>query len=136
MEILLKRHTFTDDYTVGDLFIDGEFVCNTIEDKVRVLKSEKDKVYGRTAIPSGIYRVVIDYSNRFKKFLPHILDVPFFEGIRMHSGNSANDSLGCIIVGEYTSNGWVTNSRLTFNRIFNRISAAINDGEQVVLTIV
>ena len=76
---------------------------------------KKKKVYGETAIPTGTYKLVIDYSNRFKKNMAHILNVPGYEGIRIHTGNSAKDSLGCIIVGKNKVVGKVVESRNTYN---------------------
>ena len=99
MEIKVIRNILTSEYTVGELYIDGVFYCHTIEDKCREIKKKEDKVYGLTAIPHGRYPVVLDFSPKYSKLMPHILDVPYFEGIRIHPGNSDEDSLGCLIVG-------------------------------------
>lgn len=129
MELKLERKFFGETYTVGDLYIDGVFFCNTIEDKVRQLPETcpgtseghnctcKEKVYGETAIPAGTYKVTVGYSPRFKRNLPRLHDVPHFIGILIHSGNTAKDSAGCIIVGNNTAKGIVTNSRATSDRL-------------------
>ena len=100
MQITLIRTDLMSDKTFGLLDIDGGFECHTVEDQD--LKLEEDptrKVYGKTAIPRGKYTVVLDFSMRFKKVLPHVLGVPGFDGIRIHTGNTAEDSFGCILVG-------------------------------------
>ena len=87
MNLTLYRHTYSSVSTIGDLFIDGQYFCKTLEDTDRKLECDGEKVYGKTAIPRGAYNVIIDWSPRFKRELPHVLDVPGFEGIRIHSGN-------------------------------------------------
>jgi len=126
MNILIERHTFGDDYTIGDLFVDGYFFCNTLEDTVREVEGqpvEKWKIYGKTAIPRGKYDVVIDYSNRFKTELPRLLNVKGFTGIRIHPGNTHHDTEGCILVGKQASST-VINSRATFNRLLGIMDMA------------
>lgn len=125
MELLLKRKFKAETYTIGDLYVDGRFFCHTIEDKVRDLPACcpdtplgrscrcKEKVYARTAIPAGTYRVTMEYSPKFKRVLPYLHDVPHFLGILIHSGNTEEDSAGCIIVGRNTVKGRVTESRKT-----------------------
>lgn len=125
-------------YTIGDLFIDGVFFCNTIEDVVRQLPAVcpntpkgrnctcPQKKYAETAIPAGTYKVTIEYSPRFKRRLPCLHDVPHFIGILIHSGNTAEDSAGCIIVGFNTVKGKVTNSRATSDKL-NAILAKEKD---------
>lgn len=117
MTLLLKRIALRDTYTIGKLYIDGVYQCDTVEDKVRNLDKEK-KVYGETAIPYGAYKVSWTYSPKFKKYMPLLEDVPHFAGIRIHSGNTAKDSLGCIIVGENKQKGMVLNSRATVNKLY------------------
>lgn len=138
MKLTLKRKFIGPDYTIGDLLIDGTFFCNTVEDLVRQLPSTcpntsksrnctcKEKVYAETAIPSGTYKVTIEYSPRFKRRLPYLHDVPHFIGILIHSGNTAKDSAGCIIVGFNTVKGKVTNSRATSDKL-NAILAKEKD---------
>lgn len=122
MELLLKRIYKGDKYTIGNLYINGTWFCDTIEDKVRSLSKDcpytpkginckcKEKIYGETAIPAGTYKVILSYSNRFKRILPELLNVPHFLGIRIHKGNTEQDSAGCIILGENKVKGKVINS--------------------------
>lgn len=117
MTILLKRIALRDTYTIGKLYIDGQLICDTLEDKVRDLSKEK-KVYGETAIPYGTYKVSWTYSPKFKKYMPLLENVPNFSGIRIHSGNTAKDSLGCILVGENKQKGMVLNSRATVDKLY------------------
>ena len=114
MKLLLRRKFKGPQYTIGDLSINGVFFCNVIEDGVRPVGV---KVYGETAIPFGTYQVVMRYSPKFKKVLPLLLDVPMFDGIRIHSGNTQSDSLGCLIVGENKVKGRVINSRKTMDKL-------------------
>ena len=98
MELNLYRHTYNtrgDRNIIGDLYIDGEFFCYTLEDERR---ADDVKVYGETAIPTGTYNVKVTKSNRFKRLMPLLLDVPMFSGIRIHGGNTSKDTLGCILV--------------------------------------
>lgn len=136
MNIQLKRIAKKETYTIGKLYLDGVYFCDTIEDKDRGLNQtmsindiKKKKVYGETAIPTGTYKLVIDYSNRFKKNMAHILNVPGYEGIRIHTGNSAKDSLGCIIVGKNKVVGKVVESRNTYNQLFPILQKAFKEGE-------
>ena len=124
MELLLKRHTFKPTYTIGKLFVNSKYFCDVIEDTVRDLNMDGDlddsgegKIYGKTAIPYGRYEVRLTMSNRFKKFLPILIGVKGFEGIRIHSGNTEQDSLGCLIVGENKEVGKVLNSRVTMDNL-------------------
>lgn len=119
MKLELKRKIFTDDSTIGELSIDGVFVCYTLEDKVR-----DKKIYGITAINYGEYEVIISYSNRFKQFMPLLLKVPNFEGIRIHSGNKSADTEGCILVGSSKSLNFVGNSRVTYRSLFAKMKIA------------
>ena len=96
------------EYTIGKLYIDNQYFCDTLEDTVR---KDGEKVYGKTAIPSGMYRVKKTYSPRFKKVLPEILEVPNFSGVRIHAGNTASDSCGCVLLGLNKTKGAVLNSQ-------------------------
>ncbi len=94
MELRLNRKFLGDSYTIGDLFINNVFYCNTIEDKVRDLNKDGDlldigesKIYGETAIPYGKYKIIVTMSPKFSRELPRLLDVPHFEGILIHRGN-------------------------------------------------
>lgn len=142
MRIELKRIARKDTYTVGKLYIDGKYQCDTIEDKDRGLKQgmpetqlRKMKVFGETAIPVGTYTVKWTFSNKFGKFLPEIINVPAFSGIRIHSGNTAKDSLGCLILGENKAKGKVLNSRATCARVLPLVENACKRGEMVYIII-
>lgn len=138
MKLTLKRKFFGSAYTIGDLFIDDVFFCNTIEDIVRQLPAVcpdtpkgknctcPQKKYAETAIPAGTYKVTMEYSPHFKRSLPLLHDVPHFIGILIHSGNTQRDSAGCIIVGFNTVKGKVTNSRATSDKL-NTILAKEKD---------
>lgn len=118
MEIKVIRFFKGKDYTIGRMLIDDKYICDVLEDKDRGLcntmseeEIKKKKIYGETAIPTGKYKVVLDYSPKFKKILPHILNVKGFEGIRIHSGNDKEDTFGCLLVGYNRQKGKVLNSR-------------------------
>lgn len=139
MIITVRRIAMKDTYTIGKLYIDGVYFCDTIEDKDRGLddsmeESEirKKKVYGLTAIPLGTYKVEITYSPKFKKNLPLLIGVKGFEGIRIHSGNTAKDSLGCIIVGRNKKVGMVLDSRSTMTKLLKVLTST---KENIWLTI-
>ncbi len=119
MNLRIERVFKGDKYTIGKLYIDGQYFCDTLEDKVRELSSKSDKIYGKTAIPEGIYDVILTYSPKFKRLLPLFLNVPYFKYIRIHSGNDEDDSSGCILVGENKIKGKVINSRITENRLMD-----------------
>jgi len=121
MKMILQRKWATQESTVGELSIDGKFECYVLEDVVR---PAGEKVPGKTAIPAGTYRVIVDKSTRFKKLMPHILDVPGFEGIRIHAGNVAVDTEGCPLVGRTRGKDFVSESRLAFAAFFPKLQAA------------
>lgn len=127
MDIRLIRRWFTDKSTVGELFINDEFLCFTLEDKIR-----DEKIKGQTAIPYGNYNVTIDFSNRFQRLMPHILDVPNFEGIRIHAGNTDRDTEGCILVGFTKGKDFVGKSRDAFTDLFEILN---NAQEEIMISI-
>ena len=135
MELKLDRKYKKQNYTIGDLYVNGQWFCNTIEDKVRILNSFEDKVYGETAIPEGRYKVLVTYSPKFKRYLPELINTPFFKNIRIHSGNTEKDSEGCIIVGENKVKGKVVNSKATLDRLMNILLPASQRGEEIFITI-
>lgn len=124
MELVLKRINQTPDYTEGVLYIDGDRFCDTIEDRVR---PEGEKVPGETAIPAGRYRVTLSYSPKFKKVMPEVKNVPMFTGIRIHAGNTAKDSQGCILVGKKTAPGEIRKSRDTFSELMREMTIDKSD---------
>lgn len=130
-QIVVMRKYFTDDSTVAELSICREFVCHTLEDKCRRLKMP-----GRTAIPAGIYRVILDFSDRLG-FSPLILGVPGFTHIRIHSGNTAAQTEGCLLVGRYdeATPNFVSMSRNTFSVFMPRL-AELNKREKLFIQIV
>lgn len=139
MRIEVKRIHLMPEYTVGELSIDGEKTCFTLEDEVREKEGvpvEKWKIPGKTAIPAGEYPVVITMSPRFKKLLPRLIDVPGFSGVLIHPGNKSADTDGCILVGTTWGGGdWITASRVAFNKLYSRISGALARGEKITLSI-
>ena len=136
MEIKLIRETFTDKSAIGRLLIDGLFYGWTLEDKDRYLEADPSrKVKGETAIPAGRYQVIINWSPRFKRELPLLLNVPGFEGIRIHSGNKPEDTEGCILPGKTKGQDFVGRSREAFNEIFEAIQSALNKNEPVFIVI-
>lgn len=134
MKILIERIANRDTYCIGKLYINGEYFCDTLEDTDRGLDETmteeeiaEKKIYGQTAIPIGMYRVILDYSPKFKKILPLLLDVKGYSGIRIHSGNTEKDTLGCILVGQNKVVGKVINSKVTFNALFKRFKQHENE---------
>lgn len=109
LNIEIKREIFTPIRTIGKMFVNGEYFCDTLEDTYRELLSAKDKVPDITAIPNGLYSLVLSFSNKFQKKLPEILNVPFFTGIRVHTGSSEKDTSGCILVGDFKNGVWSAN---------------------------
>lgn len=134
MELTLNRIFLGSSATIGELYVDGEHIADTLEDRVR---PEGEKIYGKTAIPEGTYEMVLSYSPRFKKILPEILNVPNFTGIRIHSLNKAEESEGCIGVGEWNGKdtNWISNSRKAFNKLFAILQEASDRGEKITITI-
>lgn len=133
MRIYVKRIFTGPTYTIGNLFIEDQYFSDTIEDTVRALPPVcpdtpkgractcKEKMYARTAIPAGTYKVTMEYSPRFKRRLPYLHDVPHFLGILVHSGNTDADSAGCIIVGYNKVKGKVVESRVTLDKLLTLI---------------
>ena len=132
MKLKLIRDTFTDKTSIGKLFINDTYECNTLEDIVRYTP----KVYGKTAIPEGTYQVIIDFSNKYQRDMPHVLNVPGFEGIRIHPGNKAEDTEGCILLGLSRKPDWIGQSRTAFEAFFDKLDETISRKEKVTLEIV
>lgn len=156
MELTLKRIALRSEYTIGKLYVNGEYVADTIEDTVRDLDKDgkfangEVKIPGKTAIPYGRYEVTMKvrspkYSNftkyswakKYDGYLPRLLNVYQFDGVLMHVGNSALDSEGCIIVGENKVVGKVINSVNTFRRLMDDyLVPAKKRNENIVITII
>lgn len=143
MELLLKRIALRDTYTIGKLYIDGVYFCDTVEDKVRDLNKDGDledegetKIYTETAIPYGVYKVIVNKSPKFKRLLPRLLNVKHFEGILIHRGSSAKSSAGCIIVGKNTIVGKVTDSEKYELELVKLLLEVQNKEEKITIKIV
>ena len=139
MQVLLTRNWRKAEYTIGRGYIDGVFFINSLEDTDRGLdqrmpEAEIDrlKVYGRTAIPTGRYTVRMTWSPRFHRMMPEVENVKGFDGIRIHSGNTAEDSLGCILLGDNTRPGMVLNSRVACREFERRLDEAGGRCELVI----
>ena len=128
----LVRDTFTDKTTIGKLYIDGVYQCETLEDTVR---AKGVKVYGKTAIPRGEYEIVINFSEKYQRPMIQVMNVPMFEGIRVHSGNKAEDTEGCILVGTSRSKDWISGSVKAFTPLFKKIDSASEAGDNITITI-
>ena len=149
MRLLLERKYKKQDYTIGNLYVDGVFFCNTLEDTDRGLTQSMElselkarKIHGKTAIPSGTYRVVLnEQSPRFKEkssyafcngYLPRLKDVPAYEGVLIHIGNYPRDTEGCILVGRNTMKGAVLESTKTFRELYGKMKGQTNISLTVV----
>ena len=151
MKLTLKRIARKETYTIGRLFIDGQYYCDTSEDKDRDLNrngcfdGEGKKILSQTAIPNGIYKITMkEQSPRFSKhpnyarckgYLPRLLNVPSFEGVLIHIGNTAQDSAGCILVGRNKAVGKVLDSKATFWALYDQLKAADDRGEEIYITV-
>lgn len=135
MTLTLLRKNKTEHYTEGELFQGEKKLCDTLEDKVRVIRNRQDKVIGYTAIPEGTYNVAWTYSPKFHRNMPLIEQVPWFSGIRIHSGNTAEDTSGCVLVGQKDGAGRLTMSKVTAERIFLLISSAVMRKEKVTIIV-
>ena len=131
LKLELQRKEFYPDRTIGGFYINGKFCYFTLEDYDRRLEAGGQKVPGQTAIPRGRYRVTISYSNRYKKLMPQLLDVPDFTGVRIHTGNVPTDTEGCILVAmKYdapTHN--ILDSRIAFEDFYCRLEEGLEAGE-------
>lgn len=137
MNLKLERIWCGPEATVGTLYIDGVQFCYTLEDCVRENGKSVNswKIAGKTAIPTGAYNVIVTPSQRFKRDLPLLENVPGFSGIRIHPGNTAADTEGCILVGKGHSTRTVTDSRAAFNDLFDKIKAALTKKDVVTMEV-
>jgi hypothetical protein len=142
MRLELVRLYKKKEYTIGKLYIDGVYFCDTLEDPVRDLPIE-EKIGGHTAIPEGTYRIVLHtispkYSQK-KAYdwcggrLPRLLNVPYFDGILIHSGNTNKDTAGCILVGENKEKGKVLNSMATLKRLYKKMKEKEDEGISIII---
>lgn len=153
MKLTLNRIAKRDTYTIGKLYIDGEYFCDTIEDKDRGLKQtmslaeiKQKKIKHQTAIPTGTYEITLNvvspkysgkpwYVNLCGAKMPRLLNIPGYDGVLIHPGNTANDTSGCLIVGKNTVVGKVTESRVVFKNLYAKLKAAATKGERITITI-
>jgi len=130
MKIELFRTDRAKDYTGGQLFINGLFECHTLEDPIREVK-----IKGETAIPEGEYHVTFNMSNRFKKMMPLLLDVPGFAGVRIHAGNTVKDTEGCILCGAWRTRDRLVSSRSATDQLYQKIQVVVSRNEAVTIKI-
>jgi hypothetical protein len=138
MQITVHRHASEDGATIGTLAVDGRPLCFTLEDEVREVEGQpvdEWKIHGETAIPRGTYPVQITYSPHFARDLPLLVGVPGYDGVRIHPGNTAADTEGCLLVGYAEGHASIGRSRDAFADVFAAIYAAIHRGETVSLAI-
>ena len=126
----LSRRVFTDNSTIGDLYLNGEFQCHTLEDTCR-----RVKIDGETAIPAGDYEIILGYSQRYQSIMPRVLGVPGFTGILIHPGNTKSDTRGCILVGETAYKDSIGGSKIAFNKFLPKLELILKK-EKLILTIV
>lgn len=131
MRLTLQRLELSEESTIGRLAIDGADFAWTLEDTVRT----GPKVYGKTAIPAGKYEIQLTMSNRFKRVLPLLINVPGFDGVRIHPGNTAADTDGCLLVGFGHGENVITQSRDAFNALFAKMEQASKRGEPLSIEI-
>lgn len=154
MKLTLERRWPKETYTIGRLYIGNEYICNTLEDKDRKLHQDNGlsyiksrKVYGETAIPKGTYGITLNqtspkyaavswYWQLCRGKMPRLLNVPGFEGVLIHPGNTAVDTLGCILVGKNTRVGRLAESKETFKALYKRLEKAAQKGEEITIEIV
>ncbi len=132
MELTLLRKYPRPTYCIGKLSVDGVPFCDTLEDPVRAAGV---KILGQTAVPAGAYEVILSWSPRFGRVLPLLVDVPGFDGVRIHAGNTAEDTQGCILVGWNRERGKVLSSRVTETALVARLMGAVEKGERIYLEI-
>jgi hypothetical protein len=137
LELLLKRVVRKPKATFGDLYVDTVYECHTIEDVVRDIDEDgTGKIPHETAIPAGRYKVIINLSPKFGKRMPRLLNVPHFDGILIHPGNSSEDTWGCIIVGTLIAgDDFLAQSTVAFQKLFPKLDIAQSLGKEIWITI-
>lgn len=133
LHLTVVRTEFTNKYTMGKLLIDGAYFCDTLEDTVR---ERGVKIPGETAIQAGKYDVILTFSSKFQRTLPLLLDVPNFDGIRIHNGSYAADSQGCILVGERYRDGMLTKSKLTISKLMDLLRIYETQSYKITIEII
>lgn len=143
MQLKLIREIYSAQSTIGKLYVNGTFFCFTLEDYCRDFNNDGDlqdhgetKVFGKTCIPTGDYTVILNQSTRFKKLLPLLLNVPGFSGIRIHNGNIAAHTEGCILIGSTRAENFVGNSIDTLARLMVRLKAMASTGQPMSISII
>lgn len=142
MKLTLKRRFKADTYTIGSLYVNNEYFCDTLEDTDRDLNKNgrfdngEQKIPEKTAIPYGTYQVIVNVSPKLKRETPRLLNVPHFEGILIHSGNTHQDTEGCILVGENKEKGKVINSKFHEQKLLQLLKGYIAKGEEITITII
>lgn len=153
MELKIDRGYKGTEYTIGSLYVDGSYFCDTLEDTDRNINNSmspaditKKKIYGKTAIPTGTYKIDMNtispsfkdrsWAKLYNGKVPRLLEVPGFDGVLIHPGNTASDTLGCILVGRNTIAGRVTDSTATFHNLMKKLLEAKARGENISITIV
>lgn len=154
MKLRLERKWPKETYTIGRLYVDGILFCNTLEDRDRGLRQtdseayiKSRKVYGETAIPKGTYGVAMNvtspkysasawYWKLCQGKVPRLISVKGFDGILVHTGSTALDTLGCILVGKNTKVGQLTESKATFEKLYKKMKSAYDKGEEITIEIV
>jgi len=124
MNLILQRKTEINNTVLGELSIDGKFFCYTLEDKIRDVKIKHE-----TCIPPGNYKILLTLSQRFKTILPILLNVPGFEGIRIHAGNTIEDTSGCLLVGSAINGDKLLHSKTTLQQLLLKLTVALKKGE-------
>lgn len=134
MILILDRVWCTEKSTIGQLYIDGWNECLILEDYDR-LKKNRRKVYGETAIPRGTYEIRLNYSRKFKRILPLLSNVPGFSGIRIHAGNTARDTEGCLLPGVTRGTNSVGQSKRAFKKLYKKLERAKSDNKKIIIKI-
>jgi hypothetical protein len=143
MTIRIDRQWKKAEYTISKVYINGRYYgCNALEDTDRgllqamqIAEIQKRKINGKTAIPRGYYDVKVTWSEKYQRNMPLVVDVPGFSGIRLHSGNSAKDTEGCILFGKNDKVGWISDSRYWTDKIYRLINTALAKGEKITLIV-
>lgn len=138
MKLLLQREPSINGATLGKLYINGEFLCDVVEDELREVHGQavaEWKVHGKTAIPQGTYEVIAQDSPRFGPNTLTLTGVEGYKYIRIHAGNDKDDTEGCLLPGTRNSNCTVSNSRMMLAALKTRVLPVLNAGEVVLITI-